>query len=740
MPQAWLPLIPSGATEINDVISVVREDGHWTYFCGIHPVFLHDEDDRKSFRMYTAQLVYQGMCRQADVIRTFGVSKNSVKRAVKKYRRGGPEAFFAARKTRSGGSILTEAVIEQAQQMLNLGNDRGQVAEQLGIKADTLRKAINQGRVIEPPKTPQKIASDKSQRSSDDATASMGMACTRPVERVFAALRLLDGAPTIFEPCRDVTFGGVLCALPALTVNGLYNHLEQFETLHGYYTITQVLTLLGYMALCGIRTVEQLQYQPPGELGKLMGLDRVPEVRCLRYKLEKLSADKQPQKWAALLSRDWMQSGPELAGALYVDGHVRLYHGKLTELPKRFVSRQRLCLRGTTDYWVNDALGQPYFVVDRTVDHGMLEALRSDIVPRLLKEVPNQPSQQQLDQDPLLARFILVFDREGYSPVFFRQMWQLYRIACITYHKFPRDSWPLDWFADTPVAMPDGQNLVMKLAERGSFIGNDATGVWVREVRKLNKDGHQTSLISTAYARLAAQDAAQIFSRWAQENFFGYMMKHYAIDLICEYGTEKFPGPQPVVNPRWRELDRQHRSLKAKLTLRSARYAAVELDHECKDPNVTRWTRDKAELVEQIELLQHDIQEVKTALVQTSKHIDWTELPAEDKFERLVPSRKNLMDTVKLIAYRSETSMVSIVREKLARTDDARALIRDLCRSEADLQPDIEGGVLHVRVHHMANERFNRAIEHLLTQLNETELNYPGTTLRLVYSLNTGGP
>ena len=55
------------------------------------------------------------------------------------------------------------------------------------------------------------------------------------------------------------------------------------------------------------------------------------------------------------------------------------------ELPqKRYVSRQRLCMRGTTDYWVNDIQGQPFFAVERPIDHGMLEVLRNDIVPRLL--------------------------------------------------------------------------------------------------------------------------------------------------------------------------------------------------------------------------------------------------------------------------------------------------------------------------------------------------------------------
>ena len=53
----------------------------------------------------------------------------------------------------------------------------------------------------------------------------------------------------------------------------------------------------------------------------------------------------------------------------------------------------------------------------------------------------------------------------------------------------------------------------------------------------------------------------------------------------------------------------------------------------------------------------------------------------EDKFERLAPSRKRLMDTVKLVAYRAETAITKIVREVMAREDDARSLVRDPFRS-----------------------------------------------------------
>lgn len=745
MPQALLPLIPDGATRISDRISVVQESQQWAYFCGVVPVFQHPQHDRQSFRMFTAQLVCQGACRQIDILRAFGVSANCVRRSVEKYRQQGPASFYGKRKAR-GTTVLTDEITAQAQQLLSRGDSRREVAKQLGVRYDTLRKAINQGRLHEPSTAadiPQPAATDKSQRSIIDATAEMGVACTRPEERVLTAMGMLQGAPTRFEHCRDVSFGGVLCALPALIANGLFEHLQKtFPSLGGYYTTLQVITLLAYMALCRIKTVEQLQYAAPGELGKLMGLDRVPEVRCLRNKLSQLSTDDAPQTWAGLLSAQWLEADPDRAGTLYVDGHVRLYHGKQTELPRRYVSRQRLCLRGTTDYWVNDAVGQPFFAVERPIDQGMLEALQSDIVPRLLKDVPNQPSPEELKSDPYRCRFVIVFDREGYSPVFFKEMWDTHRVACITYHKFPKEKWREEEFVETQVTLPRGETVSLKLAERGSWIGDRKHGLWVREIRKLNASGHQTSLISSAYRQLAVQDAAGLFSRWCQENFFRYMMEHYAIDLLSEYRTEEIPGTnRPVVNPRWRELDRRFRSLKTKLQRRHAEFAAHTLHPETDTDikAVSKWEQRKSELVETIQQLEHEWEEVQRQRTATPHHLEWDELPTADKFERLAPSRKRLLDTVKLIAYRAETALMQIVRATLSREDDARSLVRELFRSAADLVPDLESGELRIAVHSLSNPRSNRAIEHLLAELNASELTYPGTTLKLIYTLH-GSP
>lgn len=342
------------------------------------------------------------------------------------------------------------------------------------------------------PRHPDQLpASVKSQRSVADAEAAagMGMACTRVVERVCAATGGIAAAPSRFEPAFDVRGAGVLWALPALLENGLLTHTKScFQLPKGYYSMVQIFLLLAFMALARIKTVEQLRYQPPGELGKLLGLDRIPEVRTLREKIKTLSEPDHVHEWGRpnppgfALSRDWMKADPSAAGLLYVDGHIRAYHGSQTKLPRRYVSRERLCLRGTTDYWVNDQLGRPFFVATTPLTAGLLAMLRKEIVPRLLEDVPDQPSDEALAADPSRHRFVIIFDREGYSPDFFKELWE-HRVACQTYDKYPKADWPEAEFHDCSAPMPHGQTSKLRIAERGVRMSN---GLWVREVRKFN--------------------------------------------------------------------------------------------------------------------------------------------------------------------------------------------------------------------------------------------------------------
>ena len=738
MPQQILPLIPRGATQINGLVSVWRDDETWTYFYATHPIYSHKKSNRRMFRLVTSQLIDSGACRQVDIRTTFGVSKSSVIRSLNKLRSDGPEAFFTQRRGRRGGKVFTSEVLEKAQSLLDQGYTRHDAVLELGVKYDTFRKAINDGRLIESRSTKPTIT--KSSRNEVDIAAAdgMGVACTRVGERVLASLGKLIGAAVHFDRCLDVPKAGVLCALPALLANGLLDGAKQMlGQVKGYYTAFHVLLLLAFMALCRIKTTEKLRGQAPGEFGKLLGLDRAPEVRCLRQKMDDLSAGQGPERWAAHLSKYWMEQEPESVGTLYVDGHVRVYHGRLTELPRRYVSRERLCLRGITDYWVNDAIGRPFFVIEKQIDPGMLATLRNDIVPRLLQDVPDQPTEQQLNENPYLCRFVLVFDREGYSPAFFQEMWNNHRVGCQTYHKHPGEPWPEHWFREHEVAMPGGEVVRMRLCEMGSLVGSGKDATWMRQVRKLTDSGHQTSLISTAFELPYTQLAARMFSRWCQENFFNYMMQHFDIDVLLDYGVTEFPDTEKVVNPAWRQLERSRNSLQNKLRYRRARFAEMTMHPETeeKPKKYHKWLKNKADLLEEVENFEYQLKKLKIKLKQTDKHIEWGKLDEKDKFLRLLPGRKRLMDTIRMIAYRAETAMVGLITGPTVDTSDARRLLQDLFVTEADILPSPETEQLNVRVHSASRPAANRALARLFEYLNNAEVKYPGTEMRLTFEI-----
>ena len=294
------------------------------------------------------------------------------------------------------------------------------------------------------------------------------------------------------------------------------------------------------------------------------------------------------------------------------DRRYHVYHGSKSTPPRRYVSRERLCLRGISDYWVNDALARPLFVVEKTVDPGLLEVLANDIVPRLLRDIPGQPSEEQLEQDPCLCRFVLVFDREGYSPGFFARMWREHRIGCISYHKHPRGQWPEQWFQDQSFPMPGGELISMALAEMGSLVGSGKQAMWMREVRKRTETGHQVSLISTAFHVPHTDLAAGLFSRWCQENFFRYMMQHFGLDLLGEYATAPLPDTQRVVNPAWRQLDKRRNSVLGKLTHRRPKFAAITMhpESETDKSRFRKWLGNKAKLLEEIQEYEKQLEEL----------------------------------------------------------------------------------------------------------------------------------
>ena len=215
------------------------------------------------------------------------------------------------------------------------------------------------------------------------------------------------------------------------------------------------------------------------------------------------------------------------------------------------------------------------------------------------------------------------------------------------------------------------------------------------------------------------------------------MMQHFGIDLLSEYGLGQFPDTERVVNPTWRTLGSLRNSTRNKLRYRQAKFAEMTIHPEVDNGSVRykKWLNKKSELFEEVEKYEHELECVKAKLKKTPKHITWAELDDSNKFHRLLPGRKRLMDTVRMITYRAETAMASMMIGPTIDMAAARRLLQDLFVNDADLLPEPENNILRVQIHNAARPTANRSIEHLLAKLNAAEIIYPGTDMRIVYQM-----
>ena len=649
-------------------------------------------------------------------------------------REDGSDSFFRpAALTKPRG--MNAELSAQCTKWLAEGKRPSVVARLVGINESTLRKAMRRDAVVRLPPSalePEDPAAGTTKtersRAHAEAASGIGTACTRADERVAAAMGLAQCAASRFEPGQDVQMAGLLTGLPALCANGLLSGLGKHLNLpRGFYSALHIVLVLGFMALGRIRRPEGLRHIPPGEFGKVIGLDRVPEVRTLREQVIVMATTGDPGAWMEELSKGWMDNDPEEAGYLYVDGHVRVYHGELAHLPRRYVSRERLCLRGTTDYWVNDAVGRPFFVVSKAVTDGLADTLLKDIVPQLLSSVPQQPTEAELQADPRLHRFVIVFDREGSTHSLLAQLWQQ-RIGALTYGKNVKDLWPEAQFSEQEVAIPGGGSTRMKLAMRETQLSTSESSMLVTQVRRLTPSGHQTAIITSAQRLGTTLIAGRMFSRWCQENYWAYMMHHYDLDGLIEYGAQSLPGTSLIINPAWRELDKAVRRTRQGERKQQVQVGKMGLEDGA---DVQR----KAESLEALQAAQTQLSELRLKRKQTAKKVRIDSLPEEQRPTALLPLSKMLADTVKMIAYRAETAMVGLLRRHLAKEAEARALVRELLVSDADIEPDDLAKTLTIRVHRMANPSHDKAIAALLKELTEQGFCHPDTGARMIYAL-----
>lgn len=539
-------------------------------------------------------------------------------------------------------------------------------------------------------------------------------------------------AETAFRPASSLSNGGVLFALPALAANGLFDSLDIFDFDTKYYRIQDIFTVIAFMVLCRIESINRLDSVPPGEWGRLIGLDRIPEKKTLRIKADEISSganEDNLNNWIAKRSEDWIKTtDDETIGNFYLDGHVRTYFGK-EKLPYRYVARQKLCMRGLTDYWVNDAVGNPFFAVTTPFTKGLIASLKEDIIPKLLKLVPELSEGDLKSNTP---RFTMIFDREGYSMALFKELWDKFRVACQTYHKFPKEDWPETDFTTHKEETVFGTIVEMKIAER---IVSPIKEFELREVRFLAENNHQVSILTRDYRPSTHAVITHMKSRLSQENFFRYGRQEFNLDTLASYRKIDVDDTTKVINPTYRGLEKDINSLKGKLGRRHLQQKELILPDNPTDKQQKKYEAKQGDLTAEIKEFEERLVATKTLKKSTDKHIQFKELPEDHKFQTLHGGRKKMIDIIKMICYRAEVAMTNIIVQQLSvyDRDTARAIVKNIFKMSADIHPDYEKNKLFVRLHHMKTRKIDSKVRVLMGHLNQSGFKFPGTDLELFY-------
>lgn len=528
-------------------------------------------------------------------------------------------------------------------------------------------------------------------------------------------------APSLFDHQESVLNAGVLFSVPALIAQGLTLFFKTFNPLpSGFYGLHHIILTMCFMALCRIKNPEQLKKQPPGELGKLLGLDRIPEVGYFRKKVHQIVVQAKTEELHTELLHSWVGQMPEMF--FYIDGHVLVYHGEIANLPKRFVSREKLCLSGTTEFWVNDQTGLPLMVITAELNEKLKSAIE-EAIPKLLKAIPLPPQ-------PGEPVFTLVFDREAYEPAWFKKLWAEYHVAVISYRKNVTDKWDETLFHNVE-AQVFNTNVTMFLCEMGTLIN----GVWFREVRKLSEDGHQTSIITTHPTLDLPTIAVKMFSRWSQENYFKYMIEDFDFDRMVEYGTEPVNQTRTIPNPEYKKLTYELKKAKEKKARIEARvYKKMDESDVTNHEQLLKSISKSASLIEQINEYKEKIKELTVNRANFPARISIAEMPDNQRYNKLKQEGKKLKNAIIMLVYRAESALFNLISESYKDTaKDGRMLLKEIFSSDADLIPDYKNNTLTVRLHSLSTPRANQAVKQLCVLLNQTEPCFPNTNLMLIY-------
>ncbi len=514
------------------------------------------DGDGPSLRLAIARLANSQLAKVTDLAQVFGVHRNTVSRIAHEVEAGGATAVLR----RKPGPRRRHKVTAKVLGVLREGVARGwtimdsqaEVRRRTGVELSRshvhglLQQLKHEQPHTLPLELPALAASEAAGHTEETPATAVGIQAG--LGGASAEAPPMQASPAAglarLEPGQQVAsrYLGLTLFYPALQVVGLLELAAEVYRLAGVvrFGVQQVFTQLFCLALLQEPTVERVKRLLRGDLGAVMGCSRAACVKTLRRKLDVLGRQRQAVRLGTRLARHWLEVGLLNASYLYVDSHVKVYHGTRL-VPEVWNSQRRMPLPGIVQYFVNDLHGHPLLVVTEEVRGNLAKSLPGVIaaVRRVVGE----------------RRFTVIFDRGGYDGQLFN--WLVEQgLDFITYQR--GEVHLVDQQFVRREVRWEGHRVRFQLAEDTVTVGD--SGPWRRIVLRA-ADDHQTPILTSLDATVlaAARVTAFMLARWRQENFFKYARAHLGLDVLTTYAAETAVDrevPNPAVKTARAELKR----------------------------------------------------------------------------------------------------------------------------------------------------------------------------------------
>jgi hypothetical protein len=298
----------------------------------------------------------------------------------------------------------------------------------------------------------------------------------------------------------------------------------------------------------------------------------------------------------------------------------------------------RISMPATTDYWVNDSVGDPLFVVTAEANAGLVKML-----PGMLQQIRALVPRRRLT---------VVFDRGGFSPKLFQQIITT-GFDLLTYRKGRYPRIPLKRFHPCRTTL-GGEVSSYPLADQEVRLLKGR--LRLRQVTRRMDNGHQTPILTSRRDLPAAQVAYRMFDRWRQENFFKYLREEYALDALAEYAAVPDDPTREVPNPAWVATDAKLRQAYACLDRLQAEYGLEAFTNlEQRRRSMRGFKTAHGKLGQKIWSAWQKVEQLTKRRTTIPRRVP-VQMITEEAVVKLAPERKHLTNLIKWWLTRARAS------------------------------------------------------------------------------------